>query len=285
MVSDAYAVCLDIARRHYENFPVASWLVPPALRPHIAAVYAFAREADDIADEPGRTADERLTLLNRFSDALVSPPESPVFEALHDTRRRFDLPVELFEQLLSAFKQDVVKTRYGTWDEVFDYCRRSANPVGRIVLRLAGARSHDADAWSDAVCTALQLTNFWQDLAVDWGRGRLYVPQDVWARAGADPANLDRRELTAAWLEALEECATVTDHLFARGRPVCDVLPGRLRVELRATWLGGTRVLEKLRRVDFDVFRRRPTLTGADALVIALRALTWRATPRSTTPS
>jgi phytoene synthase len=285
VVSDAYAACLAIARQHYENFPVASYLVPASLRPHVAAIYAFARGADDIADEPGRTGDERLALLDQWSAHLHGPPQSAVFEALADTRHRFDLPLDLFDDLLSAFKQDVRTTRYETWDEVFDYCRRSANPVGRLVLRLAGIRRVDADTWSDDVCTALQLTNFWQDLGIDWRRGRLYVPRSVWSAAGADTADLDRGTVTAAWSAALDQCATVTEQLFDRGRPVCDVLQGRLRYELRATWLGGTRVLQKTRGVGFDVFRHRPRLARADALVIAWKALTWRATPRSTTRS
>jgi squalene synthase HpnC len=285
VVSDAYAACLEIARGHYENFPVASRLVPAPLRPHVAAVYAFARGADDIADEPGRTSAERLALLDDWSEHLRSPPRSAVFEALAETRARFDLPLDLFDDLLSAFRQDVQKTRYETWAEVVDYCRRSANPIGRLVLRLAGVRRADADAWSDDVCTALQLTNFWQDLAVDWQRGRLYVPHSAWAGAGADPGDLDRGVISPAWQRALNECVTVTDDLFRRGRPVCDVLRGRLRYELRATWLGGARILQKTRDVDYDVFRHRPTLGGADAIVIAWKALTWPATPRSTTPS
>jgi hydroxysqualene synthase len=285
VVDEAYAACLRIAREHYENFPVASFLVPAPLRPHVAAIYAFARGADDIADEPGRTPDERLDLLEAWQRALHTPPESQVFEALHHTRRQFDLPVELFEDLLSAFRQDVVKTRYATWDELFDYCRRSANPVGRLVLRLAGVARHDADARSDAVCTALQLTNFWQDLEVDWARGRLYVPEEVWAASGADPADLDRKQWTSSWRAALERCATQTERLFHDGRPVCDLLRGRLRYELRATWLGGTRILDKLRAGGFDVFSHRPRLTRADVIVIGLKSLTWRATPRSTTRS
>jgi squalene synthase HpnC len=285
VVNDAYAACLEIARGHYENFPVASRLVPASLRPHVAAVYAFARGADDIADEPGRTPAERLALLDDWSAHLRRPPRSAVFEALADTRARFDLPLDLFDDLLSAFRQDVQKTRYETWAEVVDYCRRSANPVGRLVLRLAGVRRADADAWSDDVCTALQLTNFWQDLAVDWQRGRLYVPHSVWGGAGADLGDLDRGVISPAWQRALNECVSVTDDLFQRGRPVCDVLRGRLRYELRATWLGGARILQKTRDVDYDVFRHRPTLGGADAIVIAWKALTWPATPRSTTPS
>ena len=285
MVDDAYAACLKIAREHYENFPVASRLVPAALRPHVAAVYAFARGADDIADEPGRPPEERLRLLDQWRDDLHRRPTAPIFAALAQTRQQFALPDELFEQLLSAFRQDVVTTRYETWDQVFDYCARSANPVGRIVLRLAGAPRADADAWSDRVCTALQLTNFWQDLAVDWQRGRLYVPREAWAAAGADTQDLDRCIITAPWQRALEACGTLTRGLFDEGRPVCDVLHGRLRYELRATWLGGMRILTKLRQRRFDVFHQRPRLTAADALVIAWEALTWRETPRSTTPS
>ncbi len=282
-MSDAYAACLQIAHDHYENFPVASRLVPAGLRPHVAAIYAFARGADDIADEPGRTPDERLALLAEWSAHLRQPPRTHVFEALADTRAKFDLPLTLFDDLLSAFQQDVRTTRYETWHDVLDYCRRSANPVGRLVLRLAGIRDDTADGWSDDVCTALQLTNFWQDLAIDWQRGRLYVPREVWDPAGAQLADLDRKVITAEWQRALTSCTHVTEGLFERGRPVCDILPGRLRYELRATWLGGMRILHRVRASGFDVFARRPALGAADALVIAWKTVTWRATPPSTT--
>jgi squalene synthase HpnC len=285
VVTDAYAACLAIARDHYENFPVASRLVPATLRPHVAAIYAFARGADDIADEPGRTPEERLSLLDEWSAHLRETPRTPVFEALADTRARFNLPLQLFDDLLSAFRQDVRTARYESWDEVLDYCRRSANPVGRLVLRLAGIARGDADRWSDAVCTALQLTNFWQDLAVDWQRGRLYVPASVWSAAGADPGDLDKGIMSPAWKASLRHCSLITRRLFDDGVPVCDVLTGRLRYELRGTWLGGVRILDKLEDVDFDVFRTRPTLTAFDAMMIGLKALTWPATHRSTTRS
>jgi hydroxysqualene synthase len=280
VVSDAYAACLAIARQHYENFPVASRLVPAAMRPHIAAIYAFARGADDIADEPGRTPDERLALLDAWTDHLRDTPHTLVFEALAETRRRFDLPIELFDDLLSAFKQDVTTSRYATWEELFDYCRRSANPVGRLVLRLAGHRRDDADRWSDAVCTALQLTNFWQDLAIDWSRGRLYLPESVRQAAGADTADLDRGVVSPAWQAALRDASGVTRELFRQGRPVTDVVAGRLRYELRATWLGGTRILDRLGAVDFEVFRRRPTLRAVDLLMIGWGVLRWRRSTR-----
>jgi len=281
----AYAACQGLAESHYENFPVASRLMPAHLRPHVAAIYAFARTADDFADEPGREPEERLRLLNEWRQKLHQPPVDDIFVALHDTIARFDLPLSLFEDLLSAFTQDVSTTRYASWNDVLDYCRRSANPVGRLVLRLSGYRDEALDRASDAVCTALQLTNFWQDLAIDWPRGRLYVPEEVWRSAGADPAVLDRGRMTPEWTTAMRVCGAHTRRLFADGRPVCDGVSGRLRYELRATWLGGSRILDRLQAVDFDVFTSRPSLGRSDALVIASKTLLWRAKHPSRTRS
>jgi phytoene synthase len=299
---EAYDACEALAASHYENFPVASRLLPARLRPHVAAIYAFARTADDFADEQGREVQERLHLLSVWRRRLHAPgagngepgAEAPdsrlpdpdaVFCALHDTIERFDLPLQLFEDLLDAFAQDVTTARYVTWSAVLDYCRRSANPVGRLVLRLSGYRDDRLDAASDAVCTALQLTNFWQDLAIDWSRGRLYVPEEIWRPHRAEPAMLDAGTLTPQWASALRECGARTKALFEQGRPVCDGVTGRLRYELRATWLGGTRVLERLDRSGFDVFTARPKLGTLDALVIACGTLLWRATPPSPTRS
>ena len=218
-LADAYAACARLAAAHYENFPVASRLVPSRMRPHVAAVYAFARTADDFADEDGYTLAERHALLDDWHRRLLraagseiagtevpaphqpaSPPQrlhgvqrsvnaepgpqsrrtavdpDPIFLALAHTIQSCSLEVGLFEDLLSAFRQDTVVKRYATWDDVLDYCRRSANPVGRLVLRIAGYRNPELDRSSDALCTALQLTNFWQDLAIDWRRGRLVHP-------------------------------------------------------------------------------------------------------------
>jgi hydroxysqualene synthase len=299
----SYAACEQLARTHYENFPVASRLLPSRLRPHVAAVYAFARTADDIADEPGLEANQRLRLLGEYRERVTgraaaasapaaAPADRPgvrlapseagllppgvIFPALFDTIDRFALPESLFTDLLSAFEQDVSVTRYATWAHVLDYCRRSADPVGRIVLRLCGYRSDALDHASDAVCTALQLTNFWQDLAVDWSRGRLYVPEEIWRAHGADPRDLDHGIWTPAWRAALEDCGHRTRALFDLGRAVCDGVGGRLRYELRATWLGGTRVLERLEQHHFDVFASRPSLGATDGMVIACRALAWR---------
>jgi len=294
----AYAYCEQIAKRHYENFPVASHLLPAKLRPHVAAIYAFARTADDFADEPGYHAGERMRLLRDWRGRLHPPSrpsasagparsgEDQIFIALHDTIERFSLPMQLFDDLLNAFVQDVGTPRYATWADVLDYCRQSANPVGRLVLRLNGYHDDRLDAASDAVCTALQLTNFWQDLAIDWPRGRLYVPDEIWKAHHAEVAALDAKHLTAEWQAALADCGARTRALFERGRPVCDGVSGRLRYELRATWLGGTRILERLEAAGYDVFRSdRPKLGASDALVIACETLLWRETRPSLTRS
>jgi squalene synthase HpnC len=275
-----------LARQHYENFPVASRLLPKAIRPHIAAVYAFARIADDFADEGDRADAVRLELLDDWSRRLEravaghaddeDSDAALIFTALGETIRRYELEPELLEDLLSAFRQDVLVKRYDTWEDVLDYCRRSANPVGRLVLRISGYRDRELDERSDAVCTALQLTNFWQDLERDFRNGRVYVPQTLVKAAGADEADLGRRRLSPEWLAALSSAADSTRALFVEGRPVADGVRGRLRWELRATWLGGVRILNRLESVGFDVFRRRPTLGWPDAVVIGARTLTWR---------
>ena len=280
----AYAACERLARSHYENFPVASRLLPAKMRPHVAAIYAFARIADDMADEGTRPPAERLADLDRWGarlDAALagnrdSDPDAYVFVAVRHSIETCLLPRALFHDLLSAFRQDVAVMRYQSWDALLDYCRRSANPVGRLVLRVAGVDSAPADAASDAVCTALQLTNFWQDLEIDWMKGRLYVPESIWRAAGAREADLALRRLTPAWRAALQDVTRRTRALFDEGRAVCDAVSGRLRYELRATWLGGTRILDKLEAADFDMFTSRPTLTKADVPSLFWGALVWR---------
>ena len=293
----AYAACEQLARSHYENFPVASYLLPARMRPHVAAIYAFARIADDMADEGTRPAAERLADLDRWgarldaaldSSAPDGEPNAFVFVAIRHSIGTCRLPRELFHDLLSAFRQDVTVMRYATWESLLDYCRRSANPVGRLVLRVAGPGSWvdpsglaEADAASDAVCTALQLTNFWQDLEIDWMKGRLYVPESVWRPAGAREADLAARQLTPEWRAALADVTRRTRELFAEGRGVCDAVRGRLRYELRATWLGGTRILDKLETANLDMFARRPTLTKADVPAVLWGAIRWRQTRAS----
>jgi squalene synthase HpnC len=275
----AYRACARIARRHYENFPVASLLLPAHMRPAIAAIYAFARRADDFADEPGPDADERIRLLNDWGRRLHacgrgSTEDDLIFIALHDAIQRHKLPMTLLDDLLSAFRQDVTTNRYGTWAEVLDYCNRSASPVGRLVLRVAGYDDPALDERSDAICTALQLTNFWQDFGVDWRRGRLYLPVEDRERTGADERDLDAGRWTGAWKAVMDVAIGRTRELFAQGRPLCDAVGGRLRWELRLTWLGGSRTLDKVQRV--NVLETRPHLTRGDVAILLARAAAWR---------
>jgi hydroxysqualene synthase len=279
----AFAHCEKLARAHYENFPVASILLPQRMRPYIAAIYAFARTADDFADEPGRPAAERLRLLDDFRQRLHSLDQAgdgssadPIFVALRHTIEQHDLPIQLLDDLLSAFRQDVVVHRYDTWQDVDDYCRRSANPVGRLVLRIAGVRDDAADRASDAVCTALQLANFWQDFGVDWRNHRLYVPAEEVRRHGAVERDLDALRMTDSWRAAIRSCVERTRGLFAIGRPVADVVRGRLRYELRATWLGGMCILDKIEGLGYDTLNQRPTLAAVDAARIATGVMLWR---------
>lgn len=261
------------------------------MRNHVAAVYAFARAADDFADEGQRSVVERHELLDgwlqrlrraesgREPDARLRPGEpahtAAVFLALGASIRACALPVELLEDLLSAFRQDVTVARYSAWADLLDYCRRSANPIGRLILRIAGRRDAQLDTWSDAICTALQLVNFWQDFKVDYDRGRLYLPIEEQRLHGAREDDLAAETVVPAWREALSAATVRTRCLFDEGRPLCDAIDGRLRYELRATWLGGTRILDRLVAVRFDVANRRPTLGLSDAPWFAWQMLTW----------
>lgn len=283
----AYDACERLARSHYENFPVASRLLPAPMRPHVAAVYAFARVADDVADEGAAPAGERQAELLKWQQRLHEAVGSTsgqmpsddrgtlILAALAHSIRTLDLPVSLFDDLVSAFAQDTTTTRYDSWPDVLDYCRRSANPVGRLVLRIAGVRDEGLDRSSDALCTALQLTNFWQDFGRDWRAGRLYVPREVQSGCRARESELHGPMLPGAWTNALEICADKTAALFSEGRMVCDGVSGRLKFELRLTWLGGRRILDRVRATGADLLHCRPTLGAADAPILLWQAARW----------
>jgi squalene synthase HpnC len=259
------------------------------MRPHVAALYAFARVADDLADEGNMTAAERQSRLDVWlqrlhavvggttSEPTTSDRDELILAAVGHSIRSLELPIALFDDLVSAFGQDTTTTRYASWRDVLDYCRRSANPVGRLVLRIAGYRDGELDPSSDALCTALQLTNFWQDFGADWRRGRLYVPREVQRACDADEQELANGRPGPAWARVIEACASLTRAQFAQGRAVCDGVGGRLRLELRFTWLGGMRILERAERDRFALFERRPTLGVADAPGLLWRALRWPA--------
>jgi squalene synthase HpnC len=244
--------------------------------------------ADDFADEGAVPPRERQAHLARWQDRLhraavsggngATTRDDLIFLALGHSIRTLDLPVSLFDDLLSAFGQDTMTNRYGSWSDVADYCRRSANPIGRLVLRIAGYRDETLDRSSDALCTALQLTNFWQDFGRDWRTGRLYVPREVVDRCGALETDLAAGRLTPAWTAAIDQAVAFTRALFQRGRPVCDGVRGRLRVELRLTWLGGVRVLDRVERHRAELLDYRPKLTIADVPILLWRALVWTRT-------
>lgn len=285
--AEAYDRCLALTRAHYENFPVAR-LVPRRLQPAVAAVYAFARTADDIADEgydrPGgpilSTAD-RLTRLRDFEQALLAgdnlksvPAEWDwIFTAVADTRAKYHVPVSLFQDLLSAFSQDVTTLRYATFTDLLDYCRRSANPVGRLVLLLHGFNDEKRFAESDAICTALQLANFWQDVSVDWKKGRVYVPQEDWMKYGVVEADFAASTASAKLRECLRFEVERTRGLFDQGRPLPASLPFPLSLEIRITWLGGSAILDRVAAQDYDSLRSRPALGKVDKVRLLFRAL------------
>jgi squalene synthase HpnC len=263
---------------HYENFPVASLLVPARYRSAVVAIYRFARAADDIADEGDAPAATRLASLDAFQRGLdaiergETPADAP-FAALAPEVRAHRLPIPLFRDLLSAFAQDVRVGRYETFDDVLDYCRRSANPVGRLLLAMYGVDDDAALAESDAICTALQLANFWQDVAIDWRHGRVYLPLEDLARFDVSPASIANRVCDARWTRLMAFETARTRGLFVRGRPLASRMPWRLGLELRAVVAGGMRVLERIDAVRGDVFTRRPVLGRRDWALLALRLL------------
>ena len=270
----AYAECRRLASRHYENFPTASYLVPRDRRDALAAVYAFARYADDVADEPGvenrleKLADWRAKLDASYAGKI----DHPVFLALHDSAERFQLSSQNFENLLTAFESDVIVNRHPNFDSLLKYCTCSANPVGRLVLELFGY--HDAHLFelSDHICTALQLTNFWQDVAIDFSRDRIYLPQEDMTRFNYTLDDLRAGRCDKAWQELLALELARTREFFERGRNLPEEVQPKLRTQLRLTWLGGTEILARIEAAAYDIFHRRPSLGKWDFLRLYLRA-------------
>lgn len=266
---------------HYENFPVASLLLPRDLRRPIEAIYRFARSADDVADEGDATPAERLAGLAAYAAQLDriergQPPDdpalAPIFGPLHTAIVERELPVGLLRDLLDAFAQDVTKTRYASFAELLDYCRRSANPVGRLLLHLCGRATPDNLERSDAVCSALQLANFWQDVAIDWRKDRVYLPQEDLARFAVDEAQIAAGRCDDAWRALIDFQVERARALLRSGAPLVHALPGRMGWEIRLTVQGGLRILERIEEARGDVFRRRPRLGAADWLRMSLRA-------------
>ncbi len=276
--------CGPVSVNHYENFPVASLLCPRALRPAVRALYIYARTADDLADEGDTPAAQRLTDLAAFEADLhaVTAAHAPsarwrtVFEPLAETLRRHALPLPLLTDLLSAFRQDVVQTSYADRSALIDYCRRSAHPVGRLMLHLYGIFDSDSLRESDAICGALQLTNFWQDLSVDCRRGRLYVPLADSRRFGVDASDLLEGRDSARVRALIAELVAWTREMMWSGAPLVHRIPGRAGWELRFVVQGGLRILERIERNGFDALLRRPTLRWNDAPALAWRTFAMR---------
>jgi hydroxysqualene synthase len=274
-LDEAFEYCEAVARAHYENFPVGSRLVPRQLRPYVWSVYAFARQADDFADEAahaGRRLEKLAGWEARLDRCLDGRPDHPVFVALGETIRRFELPDRLFRDLLDAFRQDCRVSRYENWDRLLDYSRRSAEPVGRLVLLLFGHRDEELARYSDAICSGLQLTNFWQDVALDLAKNRIYLPAEDRRRWGVKEEDLAAGRVHDGMRALMQEMVDRTRRHFAPGRPLLRRVGGRLGLELRWVWFGGHRILRRIERAQGDVFRRRPVLSRADHVWLGLRA-------------
>ena len=265
-----------LATRHYENFHVVTFLLPKRLHQDFYNVYSFCRWADDLGDEIGDPA-ESLRLLAWWRaelEAMYSGRVShPVFVALEDTVRQYGLPLQLFGDLISAFEQDQRVTRYANWDELFGYCRYSANPVGRLVLRLCGYADQERDRMSDATCTALQLANFWQDVTVDFEKDRVYLPLDLLARHGYTVEDLGARKFNPAFQAVMREALEVARRLFVEGLPLAKTVDRRLGFDLELFSRGGMRVLDKIEQQNYNVLAQRPTVSKIDRLRLLFSAM------------
>ncbi len=273
---------LKMAQTHYENFPVASVFLPRRLRVPIAMIYRFARQADDFADEGSDTIEERLNNLQKFRDELnliqaYIQPNTDFFRALQHTIRDHQLPLQPFYDLLDAFSQDVVKTRYENFDEVMDYCKRSANPIGHLLLHLyQAARPHHL-VLSDAICSALQLINFYQDIAIDFAKNadksRIYLCQDEMKKANITELDIAQQVVDTKWQHFMLLNITRAEQLLLAGKPLGRILTGRIGLELRLIIAGGERILHKLKACKGDIFHYRPQLNSWDWVIILLKAL------------
>lgn len=263
---------------HYENFPVASWLLPKRLRQPVETIYRFARSADDIADEGDASPTTRLEQLTAYQIELDriergDTPDHPIFAPLAVTIREHAIPLAPFRDLLSAFSQDVEKTRYANFADLMDYCRRSANPVGRLMLHLYGDTDPRHIAYSDAICSSLQLINFLQDIEVDQAKGRIYLPQDELAAFHIDEAQIANRDSRGLWHAMMHKQIERARKLLQAGAPLGRALKGRIGLELRVTIRGGETILRKLHADPACVFHQRPVLTRRDWLLMLARGI------------
>jgi squalene synthase HpnC len=282
-LQEAYDFCKKIATGHYENFPVGSLLIPAAQRPHFFSVYAYSRLADDIADELSDEANVRLKALDdlenllkseAFKNGICNKKCNPVFLALGATIAELGLPLDPILKLLKAFRQDILFEQPQTFKDVLDYCENSANPVGELVLRIFGLYNPKTAQYSDAVCTGLQLANFWQDFSMDLPNGRLYIPQEILKKYGLEKDNLLAVENSAKFRVCLAELLKITNDFFINGEKLLPFLKNlRLRFEIAITIEGGRKILEKIAELDTQILFKRPKLSKKDYFIITLRAI------------
>ncbi len=281
-LEEARAYCQRLATTHYENFHVASWFLPARLRPHFHSIYAYCRIADDLGDEVGNR-EQSLALLDLWGRELDAcyqgEARHPVFVALTETVRACDIPKQPFADLLVAFRQDQNVLRYPSMDDVLDYCRYSANPVGRLVLYACGYRTPEMFLLSDFTCTALQLANFWQDIRSDYERGRIYLPLDDMQKHGVDEATIARREPTPAFRELVRHEVDYTRQLFVNGLPLIDMVDRELALDLDLFSRGGLEILHAIERRHYDVLTMRPVISKSRKLGLLARALTGKLVP------
>jgi squalene synthase HpnC len=281
-LKSAFETCTEAALSHYENFPVGSRWIKKEIRPHMHAVYLFARAADDFADEP-EFEGQRLECLaawrDKLNDAANGKASDPVFQALAETIRIHQPPITWLDQLIQAFEQDVVQSRHQDFKSILDYSKRSANPVGRLVLWLHGVRDEKLFEKSDFICTALQLANFWQDVAVDLKKDRVYLPLEDILKFGYSEKELFNHDYNEAFQKLLAFEVKKTWELFEQGRSLCDDVESGLQKELRLVYTGGTTILKKIEDRKYDVFNRRPTLGMLDKFNMLLAMVFWSVRP------
>ena len=270
-VEEGFARCAGLARTQYENFTVGSWLLPRAVRKHIYAIYAFCRSVDDLGDEH---QGDRMKAIDAWEQDLLlcyeGSPQHPYLVALQETIQTFDIPRKPFLKLIEANRMDQLTTRYATYEELDDYCRHSANPVGHMVLYAFGHRDIERQALSDYTCTALQLANFWQDVARDYAMGRVYIPQEDMERFGYSEGQLARGDVTQEFRDLMAFEVERARGLFRRGMELVGTLGGRAKLDVALFSLGGVKVLDAIERQGYDVLSSRPTLSGATKLRLML---------------
>lgn len=274
-LDEARRYCERLAKTHYENFSVATWFLPARLRQHFYNVYAYCRISDDLGDEVGN-AQQSLELLDQWESELnacyTGSPRHPVFVALAETVRRFDIPQHEFSDLLIAFRRDQTITRFPTFDDVLAYCRYSANPVGHLVLYLCGYRDAERQQLSDCTCTALQLANFWQDVAVDYGKGRIYLPLESLSRFAVSEEEIAHRRPTPQFIELMKFEVQRAREWFQRGLPLIRKVDRELAIDLELFSRGGQEILNAIERQGFDVLTSRPVISKARKLWLVARA-------------